>query len=317
MDYRDYYQILGVSKQASTDEIKKAYRKLARKYHPDVNQGDKVAEDTFKNINEAHEVLSDPDKRRKYDQFGSEWQRFERAGGQAQDFNWAQWGAPGGAARTVTAEEFEQMFGGGGGGGFSDFFEMVFGRGARGAGGYGANPGAGRAARGQDIEQGVAITLEEAFHGAARELQWSDGRIMKARIPRGVKTGSKVRLSGKGQPGPGGQAGDLFLKITVQPHDRLRRKGDDLYVNVPVDIFTALLGGKADVAGIDKTVKLSIPAETANGKQIRLRGLGMPRLRKPEERGDLYARIKIEMPEALSAAEKQLLEQWRTLRDNQ
>ncbi|MFN2138488.1 MAG: DnaJ C-terminal domain-containing protein [Candidatus Promineifilaceae bacterium] len=317
MDYRDYYQILGVSKQASTDEIKKAYRKLARKYHPDVNQGDKVAEDTFKNINEAHEVLSDPDKRRKYDQFGSEWQRFERAGGQAQDFNWAQWGAPGGAARTVTAEEFEQMFGGGGGGGFSDFFEMLFGRGARGAGGYGANPGAGRAARGQDIEQGVAITLEEAFHGAARELQWSDGRIMKARIPRGVKTGSKVRLSGKGQPGPGGQAGDLFLKITVQPHDRLRRKGDDLYVNVPVDIFTALLGGKADVAGIDKTVKLSIPAETANGKQIRLRGLGMPRLRKPEERGDLYARIKIEMPEALSAAEKQLLEQWRTLRDDQ
>ena len=164
------------------------------------------------------------------------------------------------------------------------------------------------------MEHDVEITLEEAFNGTTRSMQFSDGRTFTTRIPPGVKTGSKVRLSGKGQPGVGGQAGDLYLKIKVLPHNNFERKGDNLYVDVPVDLFTALLGGKTDVVGMDKTVKLSIPPETANDKQIRLNGLGMPKMRKPEERGDLYARIKVMLPQKLSEDEKELLSQWQEIR---
>jgi curved DNA-binding protein len=164
------------------------------------------------------------------------------------------------------------------------------------------------------MEHDVEITLEEAFNGTQRGLQFSDGRSFTAKIPKGVKTGSKVRLSGKGQPGARGQAGDLFLKIKVQPHGRFERKGDNLYVTVPVDLFTALLGGKVEVAGMDKNVKLSIPPETANDKQLRLKGLGMPKMRKPDERGDLYAKVKIMLPQNLSDKEKELLNQWQDLR---
>jgi len=324
MDYKDYYQILGVSKKAPKAEIKKAYRKLARQYHPDVNPGDKSAENKFKDINEAYEVLSDDDKRQKYDQFGSEWQRFERAGGTAQDFNWGQWasgGAPGGTyTQTMSPEEFAQMFGSGGmggSGGFSDFFETLFGGGRRsstGGFGFGGSAGQTRTARGQDMEHHVEISLEEAFNGVMRGLQFSDGRSFTAKIPPGVKTGSKVRLSGKGQPGAGGQAGDLYLKIKVLPDGRFERKGDNLYTTVPVDLFTAMLGGKIDVAGLDKNVKLSIPPETANDKQFRLKGMGMPNLRKPDQRGDLYAKVKVTLPQNLSAEEKELLAQWQALR---
>ena len=326
MDYKDYYRILGVGKNASSDEIKKAYRKMARKYHPDVNPNDAGAEEQFKNINEAHEVLSDPDKRQKYDQFGSEWQRFERAGGQAQDFNWARWasGAPGGQgyARTMSQEDLESLFGSGGAGGFSDFFEMLFGRrgssSSAGSGfGFGGSPfgASAQPARGQDVEHEVEVTLDEAFHGSTRMLQWEDGRSIQAKIPRGVKNGSKIRLAGHGQPTASGQAGDLYLKIKVRPDSRFERKGDNLYVTVPIDLFTALLGGKVEVPGLDKTVKLNIPAETANDKQFRLSGMGMPKLRAPDERGDLYARIKVMLPQQLTEKEKALLGEWRELRN--
>jgi curved DNA-binding protein len=323
MDYKDYYQILGVSKNASSAEIKKAYRKLARKYHPDVNQGDKSAENKFKDINEAHEVLSDDDKRQKYDRFGSEWQRFERAGGSAQDFNWGPWASgrsSGGTyTQTMSPEEFSQMFGSGGmggSGGFSDFFETLFGGGRTSSGGFGfgGNPGQTRSIRGRDMEHNVEITLEEAFNGTMRGLQFSDGRSFTAKIPPGVKTGSKVRLSGKGQPGAGGQPGDLYLKINVLPHVDFERKGHNLYTTVPVDLFTAMLGGKIEVAGLDKNVMLSIPAETDNDNQFRLKGMGMPKLRKPEERGDLYAKVKVTLPQNLSSEEKELLTQWQDLR---
>jgi curved DNA-binding protein len=323
MNYKDYYQILGVSKSASKAEIKKAYRKLARQYHPDVNPGDKAAENKFKDINEAYEVLSDEDKRQKYERFGSEWQRYERAGGSAQDFNWGPWasgGAPGGPyTQTMSPEEFAQMFGSGGtggSGGFSDFFEMLFGGGRTSTGGFGFGGGSGqtRMARGQDMEHDVEITLEEAFNGTMRGLQFSDGRSFTAKIPAGVKTGSKVRLSGKGQSGGGGKPGDLFLKIKVLPHGRFDRKGDNLYTTVPVDLFTAMLGGKIEIAGLDKNVNLSIPPETANDKQFRLKGMGMPKLRKPEERGDLYARVNVTLPQDLSKEEKDLLAEWQNLR---
>ncbi|RMG92504.1 MAG: J domain-containing protein [Chloroflexi bacterium] len=320
MEYKDYYKILGVSKNASQDEIRKAYRKLARKYHPDVNPGDKAAEEKFKDINEAYEVLSDPEKRRTYDQFGSQWQQFSRAGGRPEEF-WAQWGAhPGGGrtyTRTVTPEEFEQIFGGGG---FSDFFEMLFGqrggRTSRTTGGFGSGfdyqP---RPRRGRDTEHEVEISLEEAFYGTNRTLQWEDGRKIEARIPRGVRTGSRVRLSGQGEAGSGGgPAGDLYLKIKVAPHPVFQRDGDDLKVTIPVDLYTALLGGQVEVKTIDKTVKLTIPPETANGKVFRLRGLGMPNLRNPDKRGDLYATVDVQLPTNLTKQEKELFQKLQNMR---
>ena len=350
MEYKDYYKTLGVKKDASAADIKKAFRKLARKHHPDVNQGDKAAEEKFKDINEAYEVLSDEEKRAKYDRFGSEWQQFSGAGGQTQDFNWGAWGGQPGAGgqrgaggsqyRTVSPEEFEQMFGGGGmrgGSGFSDFFETLFGGMGGGAPGGGA-PGGGaqrgrttgqprsgfggsfssgddmfggmgaRPAQQLDQEHPIQVTLEEAFHGTTRTLQWENGKRVEARIPRGVRTGSKVRLSGASG------TGDLYLKVDVLPNAIFERDGDDLRMIQPVDIFTALLGGKISVPAIDKTVNLTIPEGTRNGKVFRLAKLGMPKLRKPDERGDLYVTVAIELPAKLSEEEKRIVREWQQLR---
>ncbi len=326
MDVKDYYQILGVSKSASADEIKKAYRKLARKYHPDVNQDDATAEAKFKDISEAYEVLSDAEKRQKYDQFGSQWQQYQRAGGSPDDF-WDVYGGRGsyaggsqGGYRSVSPEEFEQMFGRGGfaGGatGFSDFFETLFGgRGNMNSGNFCGGRGYQTASqRGQDIEHDVEVTLEEAFSGTQRSLQFNDGRTIQAKIPRGVKTGSKVRLSGQGQSGMGAQSGDLYLKVKVLPHAVFERQGDNLKRTIPVDLYTAVLGGKAEVASLDKSVKLTIPAGTENGKTFRLRGLGMPNLRKPDQRGDLLATVSVEIPTNLTEKEKELFEELKNLR---
>lgn len=322
MEYKDYYAILGVSKNATEDEIKKAYRKLARKYHPDVNPGDATAENKFKDINEAQEVLLDPEKRKLYDRFGTQWKQYQQAGGQAQDFDWSQWqGQPGGQRtyRTVNPEEFEELFGAQGG--FSDFFESLFG------GGMGGRPGGGdfggftqqqvRPRRGRDQEHTIEISLEEAFHGTTRTLEWEDGRKIEAKIPRGVKTGSRVRLGGQGGSGSGGgQVGDLYLRVKVRPHDRFQREGDDLKTTVPVDLYTAVLGGKVPVSSLDRTVNLTIPPETDNGKQFRLRGLGMPNLQNPDKRGDLYAIVSIQIPHNLSKEEKQLFRQLKEARNS-
>jgi curved DNA-binding protein len=271
-------------------------------------------------------VLSDPEKREKYDRFGSQWQQYARSGGRPQDFDWSQWTTqPGGRGygRTVTPEELEQILGGGLGGsfggglgGFSDFFEALFG------GGFGgAAPGAGarrrtvRAQRGRDNEQNVQISLEEAFRGTAIQLTWEDGRRIEAKIPPGVRTGSRVRLSGQGGASrTGGQPGDLYLKIYVRPHRTFKRDGDDLKISVPVDLYTALLGGKVSVQTIDRAVDLTIPPETPNGKTFRLRGLGMPNLRDSKKRGNLYATIKVQLPKELSEKEKKLFEELRELR---
>jgi curved DNA-binding protein len=305
MQYRDYYQTLGVNKNASQEEIKKAYRKLAREYHPDVNPDDPNAEEKFKDINEAYQVLSDEEKRQKYDRFGSQWKQYQQRGGRAEDFDWSQWAAqgqrPGAQYRTVTQEEFEQMFGGGLGG-FSDFFETLFGgkaspRSSRRTAWGQATP---EMRRGQDIEHPVTISLEEAFRGTTRLLTYEDGRRIEASIPPGVKTGSKVRLSGQG----GGGTGDLYLTITVQSHPTFEREGDDLHVNQSVDFFTALLGGEVNVSTIDKTVKLTIPPETDSGKTFRLKGLGIPKLSSPKKRGDLYVRVQVQVPKNLSAEQK-------------
>lgn len=312
MQYRDYYQTLKVSKTATQDEIKKAYRKLAREYHPDVNPDDPTAEEKFKDINEAYQVLSDEEKRKKYDQFGSQWKQYQQTGGRAEDFDWSQWasqGQRGGTQyRTVSQEEFEQMFGGGLGG-FSDFFETLFGgmAGARTTQRTARRPSTQNLRRGGDLEHTVEITLEEAFHGTTRLLTFEDGRRIEATIPPGVKTGSKVRLSGQGADGARG-SGDLYLKVVVRSHPLYKREGNDLKVDQPVDFFTALLGGEVKVATIDKEVKLSIPPETDSGKTFRLKGLGMPKLNKPGQRGDLYATLEIMVPKNLSAEQKKEFE---------
>ena len=327
MEVKDYYEILGVGRSASQDEIRKAYRKLARKYHPDVNPGDAVAEERFKELNEAYEVLSDPEKREKYDKFGAQWQQYERMGGRPQDFNWGQWQAQPGAGAggpgygTVSPEEFEQMFGGRAGGGFSDFFETLFGaQGAPGGfrgdfGGRGRRQYQPRPRAGRDIEHEVQVTLDEAFHGTTRSLQFEGGRQIQARIPRGVQSGSRIRLSGQGQPGAaGGQAGDLYLVVDVLPHPQFTREEDDLHVTVPVDLYTAMLGGAVTVPSIDREVRLTIPPETNNGRVFRLGGLGMPNLKDPEQRGDLYATLEVRLPDNLSEREKELFEELQELR---
>lgn len=322
MEYKDYYKTLGVSKNASQEEIKKAYRKLARQYHPDVNTDDPKAEERFKEVNEAYEVLSDADKRQKYDQFGSQWKQYQRAGGRPEDFNWGQWRTqPGGGTYTrVSPEDLAEMFGGGAGpGGFSDFFEALFGgMGARRASGFGGQQTySNRPRQGRDAEHTLQISLAEAFYGTSRTLEWEGSRRIEAKIPPGVDTGSRIRLSGQGQPGiSGGEAGDLYLNIEVIPDSRFQREGDDLKVTVPVDLFTALLGGKAEVTTIDKTVNLTIPSETPNGKVFRLSGLGMPRLKNRQQRGDLYATVAVELPTNLSEEEIDLLRQLQALRDS-
>ncbi len=323
MDYKDYYSILGVSKTATQEDIKKAFRKLARKYHPDVNPGDAAATEKFKEISEANEVLSDPEKRQKYDQFGSQWQQYAQTGGRPEDFNWSQWQAGPGTSysyRTVTPEEFAEMFGGEGHEGhFSSFFETLFGRAGR---PFTAEAQMGpemryrpRPRHGRDMDHTLPVTLEEAFHGGSRILEWETGRKIEAKVPKGVKTGSKLRLKGQGEPGwEGGEPGDLMLHIEVLPHERFVRDGDNLSLMLPVDLFTLLLGGKVTVPGIDRSVKLDIPAGTANGRVFRLKGLGMPHLKNPQQRGDLLVKVEAVLPEHLGDKEKELVQQWRDLR---
>ena len=306
MEYKDYYKTLGVDRNAEGKEIKKAYRKLARQYHPDVNPGDKAAEEHFKDINEAYEVLSDAEKRQKYDQLGSSWQQWQRTGRDPSGFDWSQWssGAQPGGVRVEYRDlgDLEDLLGRGG---FSDFFQAIF-------GGMGA-PQA-RPRRGQDYTQPVEITLEEAFQGAARMIQ-KDGRRLEVKIPPGVKTGSKVRVAGEGSPGiAGGTSGDLYLEVTVLPHSTFEREGDDLRCELPVSLYTAVLGGEVKVPTLSGDVMLNIPPETQGGRTFRLRGKGMPNLHNPQEHGDLYARLRIEIPQKLSQREKELFRELASLR---
>lgn len=308
MDVKDYYDLLGVSRNASDKEIKKAYRNLARKHHPDTNPDDPAAADRFKEINEAYEVLSDPDKRSKYDQFGTAWNQYQQAGDQG-GFNWSAWGGnPGGYGTYTRVDNIEDIFGGSGG--FSDFFETLFG-GRRGQQTTGRRT---FSQRGQDIEQSMQITLAEAYHGGTRRIV-KDGRELEVKIPKGVKTGSKIRLSGEGMPGMGeGAHGDLYLVVEVLEDPRYERDDDNLYVDVDVPLYTMLLGGKVQVPTMDGTVTLTVPPETTNGSKFRLRGKGMPKLKNPDKSGDMYAVVHVELPTNLSSEEVELLEQLQDMR---
>lgn len=312
MATQDYYQTLGVKRNASEQEIKKAFRKLAQKYHPDKNAGDKEAERQFKEVNEAYSVLSDAGKRKQYDQFGADWEQYARAGVSPEEF--ARYGAQGfgagagGQARNMSQEEFEALFGGTGGGaaGYGSIFDQLFGGGGRRS--RGASDFAARAAQPSTQEVTVQVTLEEAFRGSTRTLQEQGGKRVEVTIPRGVKTGSKVRVKGTGG------VGDILLRVEVLPHASFTREEDTLRVKVPVDLYTAILGGEVQVPTLERPVALTIPAGTQNGKIFRLRGLGMPHLRNPDQRGDILAEAAVELPAKLTDREKQLFEELRRLR---
>jgi DnaJ-class molecular chaperone len=311
MEFKDYYATLGVAKTASDKEIKQAFRKLARKYHPDVNPGDAAAEARFKDINEANEVLGDPEKRKKYDELGANWKLYEQAqarGGADSPFG-GQWSyAPGGGGfRPMTEEEVSEMFGGGESP-FSDFFRTFFG-GAGPAGGRRGRARGTRTERGRDVEHEIELDLEDALQGTVQRLGIQhDGhhRTVEVRIPAGVSDGSRVRVAGEGTRGSGsGASGDLYLRVRLRPHPRFERRGRDLYTRVRVPVTTAVLGGEVDVETLaGRSLRLKVPATTQNGQVFRLRGHGLPTTKADTVGGDLYATVEVALPQSLSDEER-------------
>ncbi|MBZ0202229.1 MAG: J domain-containing protein [Ignavibacteria bacterium] len=314
MEYKDYYKSLGVSKSATQDEIKKAFRKLALKYHPDKNAGDKTAEAKFKEVNEANEVLGDPAKRKQYDQLGSNWKNYQQpGGGSSGGFDWGKYQQQGGQTQYTDFGDFSSSFGGGGQGGFSDFFEAFFG----GAGMGGSKQRGGKRSqqlKGENMQAELPVTLEEAFKGAEKIFE-INGQTIKLRVKKGVTDGQKLSLPGKGYPGQGGgPAGDLLIIIKVQKHPLYNRIDDDLYLDLPVDIYTAVLGGKIDLSTFKGKTKISIPPETSNGKTLRLGGLGMPKYGKENQHGDMYVKVDLQTPKNLTPEELKLFKQLADLR---
>ena len=326
MANKDYYQILGVNRNASEKEIKQAYRRLARKHHPDLNPNDKSAEARFKEINAAYEVLSNPEKRKKYDQFGEQWEyadQFAKSGGQER----VRWDFGKGG----TTFEYGDLSG------FGDIFSSLFGD-----SGIGSRVGRGPR-RGQDIEAHIEVTLEEAYHGSTRLMQLqteepctacgSTGRVgnrvcticngaggkaipkrLEVKIPAGVRDGSRIRIAGEGGHGlVGGKKGDLYLVVKFLPHKLFERKGDDLYTEVSVPLDTAILGGEVRLPTLNGNISLKIPAETQNSKVFRLAGKGMPQLGN-NKYGNMFAKVKVVLPTNLTEEEKKLFERLQSLR---
>ena len=301
MEYKDYYKTLGVPKTATQDEIKKAFRKLAVKHHPDKNPGDKKAEERFKEANEANEVLSDPEKRKKYDELGANWKAYQQQGGNDSTFDWERYANRQRQGRTRQYTNEEDPYGESH---FSDFFESIFG------GGFEEMRSGGRSARsrgptrGQDVEATMEISLEDAYHGSTKQVV-VDGQRINMKLQPGIREGQLFRMKGKGGEGhSGGQAGDLIITVHLANHPRYKVKELDIHFEESLDMFTAVLGGKANVSVFEKTVKVDIPAGTDSGKIFRLRGLGMPTFGKPETRGDAYVKMMITVPKNLSASEK-------------
>lgn len=309
MTYKDYYKDLGVGKNATSAEIKKAYRALANKYHPDKAKGNKAFEEKFKEINEANEVLSDPVKRKKYDQFGADWKHYEEAGAQPGGFDWSKYASGGGGqARRPSTNESDAMFTDDGVG---DLFEMLFGQ--------RSGPRQGRrnvAMKGDDLETETTLSLEEAYHGTTRLIQLN-GQTIKVTINPGVAENQMLRIAGKGGRGPGGgQSGDLFLTIKIAQHPEYVRQGNDLHCDLPVDLYTSVLGGKTQLKTMKGNVTVNIPKGTPNGKELRLRGLGMPVYAKKNKFGNLHVKVEILLPEDLSEEETALFTKLAALRSN-
>lgn len=306
MEYKDYYQTLDIDKNANSEDIKKAYRKLTRKFHPDVNPNDKAAEARYKEINEAYLVLTDTEAKAKYDRLDASWNGFQRSGAQ-KDFDWSLW--------TVTGsdqnEEATTLDGSSNGlnadSGQSEFFQAVFG--TMRIGQESPVP-----QKGQDYNQVVEISLEEAFTGTSRILRVG-GRRLEVKIPRGARSGTKIRVRGEGAQGvDGGSKGDLYLDITITSHELFEWVGDDIHMDLPINLYSAVLGGEAIVPILKGKIKLKIPPETQSGKTFRLKGQGMPKLRNPDERGDLYAKVLVTLPEGLTEQEIELFEELADIR---
>ncbi len=314
MEFKDYYSVLGVNKSASQDEIKRAYRKLALKYHPDRTKGDKEAEQKFKEANEANDVLSDPEKRKKYDQLGENWRSYQQAGGSPGGFDWSQYANTGGGGGQTYYEfkgDIGDLFGDSG---YSDFFEMLFGQSTFGGGGRRKSGRRSTVIRGQDYEAEIQIALEEAYKGSTRVFDLR-GQSIKLKIKPGIPDGHILKLPGKGSPGiSGGDAGDLLLRVKVLKDTVFERKGDDLYANVNIDLYTAVLGGKAAFKAFKGNVKIDIPKGTQSGKVMRLQNMGMPKYGKENLFGDLYLKINILIPQNLTAKETELFKQLQKLR---
>ncbi len=307
MIYKDYYKDLGIGKSATPAEIKKAYRTLANKYHPDKTNGDKAAEEKFKAINEANEVLSDPVKRKKYDQFGADWKHYEEAGAQPGGFDWSKYASGGGGqTRRTSTHESDTMFTDDG---VNDLFEMLFGQRS------GQRPGRRSVvSKGEDLETETTLTLEEAYHGTTRLIQLH-GQTIKVTIKPGTTDQQMLRIPGKGAGGlSGGPNGDLYLTVKIAPHPEFQRKANDLHRDLPVELYTAVLGGKAQIKTLKGKVTVNIPKGTPNGKELRLRGLGMPIYGKKGKFGDLLVKVDIVLPEHLGTEEIDLFDKLAALR---
>jgi len=336
MDYKDYYKTLGVAKSATEAEIKKAYRRMAAKFHPDVNKDDPNAEKRFKEVGEAYEVLKDKEKRTLYDRVGSNWKQYQNTSpgagsGAGNPFSGAD-GASG-ARRSyrpsggttggqINLDDLFQDLNSGsqGGGGFSDFFKTFF----SGANGPGAGASAGGpssfqnqassqnhgAKKGLDIEVPLEITLHEAFNGSERDVSIRGNKI-KIRIPKGIEEGKKLKVSGKGDQDTSGKKGDLFLKVKFVKSGLYERKAHDVYLEQPIDLYTAILGGEVKVATLKGSVKLKIPAGTQPGDKFKLSGLGMPHMSDPIKKGNFIVVADIEIPKNLSTKQTKLFEELR------
>jgi len=292
MEYVDYYKILGLDKSASTEDIKKAYRKLARKYHPDINPNNKEAHKKFQEVNEANEVLSDPEKRKKYDQYGKDWkhaEEFEKARQQQKQ-------------RTYSGTGEEQFFGGGAEGNFSDFFESLFGGGGR-------RERRETKFRGNDYEAQLQLSMREVYTTHQRTLTLN-GKNIRITIPAGVEDGQKIRLKGHGAPGVnGGLNGDLYITFVIEDDPQFKRLGNDLYTTAEIDLYTAVLGGETTVETMSGKLKLKVPPGTQNDARTRVRGKGFPVYKTDGQFGDLYIIYKVKIPTNLSEKERELFTQ--------
>jgi curved DNA-binding protein len=305
MDYKDYYKILGVERAASKEEIKRAYRKLALKTHPDRNPGDSRAEERFKEINEAYQVLSDPEKRSRYDQLGESYTQWQQGGTPAGGFNWEDWFTPkpSGNARVGGLEDIL-------GDEFSEFFRRIFG-GMPDMGAPSTGRGSVQRNRRSEIpsyQQEVTISLTEAYRGTTRRIE-VDGRRLEVKIPPGARTGTKVRVANTIPTGISGQKGDLYLVIRVAEDPRFKVKGNDLHTDVVIDLYTAVLGGEVTIQTLSGNVVLTIPAGIQPGQSIRLAGRGIPQSTAPNNVGDLFAHIKVKIPSNLTLRQKELFQE--------
>lgn len=336
MEYKDYYKILGVSRDASSADIKKAYRKMAAKYHPDKNQDKPGAQKKFTDVGEAYEVLKDPEKRKLYDQAGSDWKQWQNRGGTGGEnpFDWSRYarqGAGTGSGQRYRVHVDPSSFGGGrergAGGGFSSFFDTLFGGGdpfaqtqrgrPAGAGRFQSQPaepnGRDRASRkAADVETPVTVSLRDVAEGVEKQFRVGGERV-KVKIPAGIEGGKRLKMAGKGGTRPDGTRGDLYLKVEVEPEPNIERNGRDLIQGHPTDLYTALLGGTIDVPTLQGKIRLTIPAGTQPGRRFRVPERGLPEM-KGQGKGDLYVEVKVELPEELSDEERALVQELADLR---